>query len=72
MGEATESAGAAYEILVRGPLDESLAAALGARTFELGEEKTVIVLDVIDRAHLHGVLTQLHDANVEVERVNPL
>jgi len=72
MGEAAEPASTTYEILVRGSLDGSLVAALGARQFEPREGTTVLVVDVIDRAHLHGVLTQLHDHNVEVERVNPV
>jgi hypothetical protein len=72
MGEAAESASTTYEIVVRGRLDDSLVAALGARRFEPREGSTVLVVDIIDRAHLHGVLTQLHDNNVEVERVNPV
>ena len=72
MGEPAEPARATYEIVVRGRLDHSLVAALGARRFEPREGATVLVLDVIDRAHLHGVLTQLHDNNIEVERVNPV
>jgi hypothetical protein len=72
MGDAAESTSATYEIVVRGRLDELLVAAIGARHFEPCEGTTVLVVDVIDRAHLHGVLTQLHDNNVEVERVNPL
>ena len=72
MGEAAERTTATYEIVVRGRLDDSLVASLAARRFEPREGTTVLVVDVIDRAHLHGVLTQLHDHNVEVERLNPV
>jgi hypothetical protein len=32
----------------------------------------VIVVDVIDRSHLHGVLAWLQDRNMDIERVNPV
>ena len=61
-----------YEILVRGELSEAVASALGARRFEPGRGKTLIVVDVIDQAHLHGILEQLRDLAIDIERVNPV
>ena len=61
-----------YEILVRGELGEPLAATLGARRFEPREGKTVIVVEVIDQAHLHGILETLRDLAIDIERVNPV
>jgi len=61
-----------YEILVRGEIDEELASLLGARRFEPSLGKTVIVIDVIDQAHLHGVLESLRDRAIDIERVNPV
>ena len=61
-----------YEILVRGELSEAVASVLGARWFEPGRGKTLIVVDVIDQAHLHGILEQLRDLAIDIERVNPV
>lgn len=61
-----------YEILVRGELGEELAATLGAQRFEPRRGKTVIVLEVIDQAHLHGILENLRDLAIDIERVNPV
>ena len=67
-----EAVATTYEILVRGKLGEDLVTDLGARRFEPGHGKTLIVVDVIDQSHLQGVLASLHDRNVEIERVNPV
>lgn len=64
--------GTVYEIVVRGELSEAIAADLGARRFEPLRGKTVIVLEVIDQAHLHGILESLRDQAIDVERVNPI
>ena len=61
-----------YEILVRGELSEGIASGLGARRFEAVRGKTLIVVDVIDQAHLHGILEQLRDIAIDIERVNPV
>jgi hypothetical protein len=61
-----------YEILVRGELSEELASTLGARCFEPRQGMTMIVVDVIDQAHLHGILEQLRDLAIDIERVNPV
>jgi hypothetical protein len=66
------SATTTYEVLVRGRLGDALVADLGARCFEPRRGKTLIVVDVIDQSHLHGVLTWLQDQNIEIERVNPV
>jgi hypothetical protein len=74
MSSSTGSEGTStvYEILVRGALSEELASGLGARSFEPRSGKTLIVVDVIDQAHLHGVLEQLRDLAIDIERVNPV
>ncbi len=61
-----------YEVLVRGDLGDDLVAELGARRFAPCPGKTVIVVDVIDQSHLHGVMAWLQDRNIEVERINPV
>ena len=50
----------------------TLVATLGARRFEPRQGKTVIVVDVIDQAHLHGILESLRDQAIDIERVNPV
>ena len=62
----------AYELWVRGEVGGTLAADLGARSIELADARTRIVVDVIDQSHLHGVLERLRDLNLEIERVNPV
>jgi len=62
----------AYEILVRGEIDEACATLLGARRFEPRQGKTMIVIDVIDQSHLHGILEHLRDLAIDIERVNPV
>ena len=61
-----------YEILVRGTLSEQLADEIGAKRFEIRPDRTLLVVEIIDQSHLHGVLDSLRDLNVEIERVNPV
>jgi hypothetical protein len=67
-----ESGSGVYEILVRGDLSESLITSLGARSFEPRRGKTLVVVEVIDQAHLHGILEHLRDEAIDIERVNPV
>jgi hypothetical protein len=62
----------AYEILVRGEVDEAFASLLGARRVQPSRGKTLILVDVIDQAHLHGILESLRDRAIDIERVNPV
>jgi hypothetical protein len=72
VSSSTGAESASYEILVRGSLGEGIIETLGARSFEPRRGKTLIVVEVIDQAHLHGVLESLRDQGIEVERVNPV
>jgi hypothetical protein len=60
-----------YEILVRGTVAADFAHDIGVRHCESSEGKTVIVVDILDQSHLHGILDRLGDLNVEIESVNP-
>ena len=60
-----------YEILVLGTVAADFAEDIGARCRGPSEGKTVIVVDVLDQSHLHGILQRLGDLNVEIESVNP-
>ena len=59
-----------YEILVRGTVSPDFAQDIGARCCVPSEGKTVIVVEVLDQSHLHGILDRLGDLNVEIESVN--
>jgi hypothetical protein len=72
VSSSVEGTGTVYEILVRGELGEALAATLGARCFQPKRGKTVIVVEVLDQAHLHGILESLRDQAIDIERVNPV
>ena len=73
MSKGTSAAGSStYELLVRGELTDDLAGDIGARSFEPCRGKTLIIVDVIDQSHLHGVLGYLQDHNIEIERFNPI
>jgi hypothetical protein len=61
-----------FEVLVRGELSDELMADLGARRFDSHRGKTLILMDVLDQSHLHGVLGWFEDHNIEIERVNPV
>lgn len=61
-----------YEVLVRGELSDDLIADLGGRRFQPGRDKTLILVDVIDQSHLHGVLAWFEDHNIEIESLNPV
>jgi hypothetical protein len=71
-GAGAESTSGVYEILVRGNLGDAVVGGLGARSFEPRRGKTLVVVDVIDQAHLHGILESLRDQGIEIERVNPV
>jgi hypothetical protein len=58
-----------YEILVRGTLAADFASDIGARCWP-SVGKTIIVVDILDQSHLHGILDRLGDLNVEIESVN--
>jgi hypothetical protein len=72
LNAGSEGTSTVYEILVRGAVSESLASGLGARSFEPREGKTLIVVECLDQAHLHGILEQLRDLAIDIERVNPV
>ena len=61
-----------YEVLVRGSLSDNLVVELGARLFEPRKGRSLLIVDVIDQSHLHGILNSLQDHNLEIERVNPI
>ena len=70
--QENDTVSSTYEVLVRGAPSDDLVSDLGARCFEPSKGKTLIVVDVIDQSHLHGILNRLQDHNIVIERVNPV
>lgn len=58
-----------YEIVVRGRLSESVESEIGALRIEPQPIRTLIVIEIIDQAHLRGVLEHLGDRNIDIESV---
>ena len=68
----TEAATTTFEVLVSGELSADLVAEVGGRGYRPCRGKTLILVEVIDQSHLHGVLGWLEDQNIDIERVNPI
>ena len=68
----TEATGTTFELLVHGELATDLVDELGAQSYKPCRGKTLILVEVIDQSHLHGVLAWLEGHNIEIERVNPV
>lgn len=66
-----ERSGMVYEILVRGRLGDDIGDELGCTRVEERDGRTLLVIEIIDQSHLHGVIERLRDLNVEIESVNP-
>ena len=60
-----------YEIVVRGRMSESAGREIGALRVESQPKGTLIVIEIIDQAHLRGVLEHLGDRNIDIESVVP-
>jgi hypothetical protein len=58
-----------YRIVVRGRLSERFAAAFGGLRVEPGLAETALVGEVVDQAHLFGVLDRVRDFGLELVRV---
>jgi hypothetical protein len=64
-----------YRIVLRGRLSESLASAFeGAfegMALEAAPNRTVLIGDIRDQAHLYGLLDRLRDFGIELLAVEP-
>lgn len=59
-------------ITIRGRLSKQLAAAFDGMTPLSRAGATDLVGEVVDQAHLYGVLARIRDLGLELESVNPL
>jgi hypothetical protein len=55
-----------YRIVVRGELAERYAAAFEGMKMEAGSDQTTITGEVVDQAHLHGVLYHINSIGLEL------
>jgi hypothetical protein len=55
-----------YRIVLRGRLSESLASAFEGMALEVAPNRTVLVGDIRDQAHLYGLLDRLRDFGIEL------
>jgi len=60
-----------YRIVLRGRLSERFESAFEGMTLEPGPNQTVLVGEVRDQAHLHGLLDRLRDFGIELIAVEP-
>jgi len=49
-----------------------MATNIGARRLKVRPGMTILLVEIIDQSHLHGVLERLSDLHIEIERVNPV
>jgi hypothetical protein len=60
-----------YRIILRGRLSERFETAFDGMTLEPGPDQTVLVGDVRDQAHLHGLLDRLREFGIDLVAVEP-
>ncbi|MGO9781959.1 MAG: hypothetical protein ACLPKE_20650 [Streptosporangiaceae bacterium] len=60
-----------YRIVLRGRLSQRFESAFDGMTLEAGPNQTVLVGEVRDQAHLHGLLDRLRDFGIELVAVAP-
>jgi hypothetical protein len=55
-----------YEIVVRGTLSPSLLSTFSDVQLEDRDEETLLVIDVIDQAQMHGLIDWLYECSTEI------
>jgi len=58
-----------YEIVVRGELGESFSSTFEEVSLEHRNGTTLLTVDVIDQAQLHGIINRLRDYSLTIESV---
>jgi hypothetical protein len=61
-----------YRIVVSGELSERLAAAFEGMEIETGGGQTILTGEVIDDAHLHGILGRINGLGLTLVRLHTL
>jgi hypothetical protein len=61
-----------YRIVLRGRLGEHFESAFDGMVLEPGTGQTVLVGEIRDQAHLHGLLDRLRDFGIDLLAVEPV
>ena len=61
-----------YRIVIRGSIGEPLVGPLEGMTIEHAGDESAVAGDIVDQAHLKGVIGWLSDLGVEIVSINPL
>lgn len=61
-----------YKVVVRGELSERFAPEFEGMSLQAGGGRTVLIGEIIDQAHLHGLLDRLQDFGLELVSVEAL
>jgi hypothetical protein len=61
-----------YHVVVRGEIDSCLVGPLEGMVEERGGPEPTMAIDIVDQAHLHGVLRALHERGIPIVRLNPV
>jgi hypothetical protein len=64
--------GRGVQITLRGRLSDRFATAFPGMTLVPRRGRTDLVGEVVDQAHLYGLLTRIRDLGLELESVNPV
>jgi hypothetical protein len=60
-----------YHVVVRGEIDSSLVGPLEGMVVERGGPEPTMAIDIVDQAHLQGVLRALHERGIAIVRLHP-
>jgi hypothetical protein len=60
-----------YRIVIRGAIEQPLVGPLAGMTIDTVADESVIAGDIVDQAHLCGVIGWLTDLGVEIVSINP-
>ena len=62
---------AVYTIVIKGELSDHFRSSFDGMTLHAANGETELVGDIVDQAHLQGVLSQLADLGLALVRVTP-
>jgi hypothetical protein len=61
-----------YRIVVRAEIGERFAAAFEGMDVRIGEGRTIIMGEVVDQSHLHGILDRINALGLELVSLQPV
>ena len=61
-----------YELVLRGEIGDRFGLLFEGMSFARTPGHTVLTGDVVDQAHLHGLIERIQELGIELVSVNPL